>query len=405
MRRALLAAMELMIRPREARSPGQEALEVVERKGIGHPDTICDAVAEHVSQRLCAYYLERFGAIQHHNVDKVLLCAGSARASFGGGEVLAPIEIYLAGRATNEVRGEHVPTAEIAVEACRSWLQQHLPELDSARQVRIVSRLHPGAANLTGLFARGTGVALANDTSCAVGFAPLTPLERMVLEVERRLNSEEVKREHPAIGWDIKVMGVRRHARVDLTIACAMVARHVPDVSAYDHAKETVRRLAVAAAEGVAELEVYAAVNAADDVERGEVYLTVTGTSAEAGDDGEVGRGNRCNGLITPYRSMTMEAAAGKNPVSHVGKLYNLAAQRLSQSLVERLPSVSDATCRLVSRIGKPVDQPMIVDVELGIAPEQLGSLLEPTEQLVRAGLGDLGGLRRALLEGRLRVY
>jgi S-adenosylmethionine synthetase len=397
--------MDMTIRSRQARGPGQEALEVVERKGIGHPDTICDAVAEHVSQRLCAYYLERFGAVQHHNVDKVLLCAGSARAVLGGGEVLEPIEIYLAGRATDQVHGEHVPTAEIAVEACRSWLRQHLPELDPVRQVRIVPRLHPGAASLTALFARATGVALANDSSYAVGFAPLTPLEQMVLEVERRLNSTDVKGEHPAIGWDIKVMGVRRHARVDLTIACAMVARHVPDLNAYDHAKETVRRLSVAAAESIADLEVHAAVNVADDVQRGDLYLTVTGTSAEAGDDGEVGRGNRCSGLITPHRSMTMEAAAGKNPVSHVGKLYNLAAQRLSQNLVDRLPDVSDATCRLVSRIGRPVDQPMIVDVELVIAPDHLASVLEPAEQLVRAGLGDLGGLRRALLEGRLRVY
>jgi S-adenosylmethionine synthetase len=50
------------------------------------------------------------------------------------------------------------------------------------------------------------------------------------------------------------------------------------------------------------------------------VYLTVTGTSAEAGDDGEVGRGNRVNDLITPYRPISLEAAAGKNPVTHVGQ-------------------------------------------------------------------------------------
>jgi S-adenosylmethionine synthetase len=398
--------MDLIIRPRAEHGPGQQPLEVVERKGIGHPDTICDGIAEHVSQQLCRYYLERFGAIQHHNVDKVLLCGGAAHASYGGGEVVAPIEIYLAGRATDEVRGELVPTAEIAIAACKSWLGRHLPELDLARQVRIIPRLHPGAASLTALFARGSAVPLANDTSCAAGFAPLTDLERVVLEVERCLNAPETKREHPAIGWDIKLMGVRNHARVDLTIACALVARHIADAGAYLHAKETVRALAVAAAERVTgRLEINAVVNAADDIERGEVYLTVTGTSAESGDDGEVGRGNRCSGLITPYRPMTMEAAAGKNPVSHVGKLYNLAAQRLSASLCEHLPDVKDATCRLVSKIGNPLDQPTVVDVELGVASERIGSLLEPAERLVRAVLGDLGGLRRALLEGHVRVY
>ena len=68
-------------------------------------------------------------------------------------------------------------------------------------------------------------------------------------------------------------------------------------------------------------------VNALDDPKASDesgIYLTVTGLSAEQGDDGEVGRGNRVNGLITPSRAMSLEAAAGKNAVAHVGKLYNL---------------------------------------------------------------------------------
>ncbi len=56
-------------------------------------------------------------------------------------------------------------------------------------------------------------------------------------------------------------------------------------------------------------------VNTADDIKKKSVFLTVTGTSAEMGDDGSVGRGNRCNGLITPNRPMSMEATSGKNPI------------------------------------------------------------------------------------------
>jgi S-adenosylmethionine synthetase len=82
-------------------------------------------------------------------------------------------------------------------------------------------------------------------------------------------------------------------------------------------------------------------VNAADDLQAGSVYLTVTGTSAEAGDDGEAGRGNRVNGLITPYRPMTMESAAGKNPVTHVGKISNVCASLITQRQVTEIAEIA----------------------------------------------------------------
>jgi S-adenosylmethionine synthetase len=112
-------------------------------------------------------------------------------------------------------------------------------------------------------------------------------------------------------------------------------------------------------------------VNVADDIEKGEIFLTVTGTSAEAGDDGEVGRGNRVSGWITPYRPMTLEAAAGKNPVTHVGKLYNLAASRIADRLVRQVGGTRGASCVLVSQIGRPIDDPQIVDLRLEVESEE----------------------------------
>src|SRR5512135_1369163 len=93
-------------------------VEIVERKGLGHPDTICDALAEEFSRALCRYYVDGFGAVLHHNVDKALLFGGATRPAFGGGEMLAPIEIYLAGRATEEFRGSHIPIGELADRSC-----------------------------------------------------------------------------------------------------------------------------------------------------------------------------------------------------------------------------------------------------------------------------------------------
>ncbi len=396
--------MDLVIRARERAAPGSRPVEVVERKGLGHPDSICDGIAEHVCVCLCRHYLDRFGVILHHNVDKVLLCGGAARPAFGGGEVLEPIEIYLAGRASDEHRGVRIPVHEIAVEACRSWLRAHLRGLDVDRHVRISSRLRPGSTDLTRMFARGTGAPLANDTSCGAGFAPLTDLEEAVLAAERSLSSRATRGDHPEIGEDIKVMGVRRDGRIRLTISCALVGRFVSSLDDYARKKATVARVAARAARGVTGLPVEATVNAADDLTRGDVFLTVTGTSAEAGDDGEAGRGNRVSGLITPYRVMTLEAAAGKNPVSHVGKLYNLVAARVAASISRDLRDVDDAACVIVSQIGHPVDDPQVVDIQLMTGAET-SSLEAAVTDIVREHLGQLGALRDDLLAGRTPVY
>ena len=352
---------------------------------------------------MCRYYIEHFGLILHHNVDKVLLCGGAARAAFGGGEIVEPIELYVAGRATQEYLGERIPVHEIAVEACREWLRKHLRELDVERHVRIIPRLRPGSNDLTRVFARGGAATLANDTSVGAGFAPLTVPERVVLEVERHLNSPETKHTHPEIGTDIKVMGVRLGSRIHLTIGCAFVGRFVSDAHEYNRKKDAASKLALEAARRVTSLEVEAAMNAADHadhIDEGDVVFTVTGTSAEAGDDGEVGRGSRMCRLITPYRSITLEAAAGKNPVSHVGKLYNLVASRIAAAIMAEVPAVPDAACVLVSQIGRPVADPQVVDVRMALnGPMSADAVKGTVGDIVRSELGRLGELRNALIE------
>ena len=203
--------MKLLVGTLESPSPASLPLEMVERKGLGHPDTICDALTENLSRALSRVYLERFGAILHHNVDKALLCGGAARPAFGGGEVSEPIDIYLAGRATASFDGVAIPVDEIAVEESRRWLRENLRHLDAERQVAIHPRIRPTSPDLAALFLRGqkAGAPLANDTSLGVGFAPLDDLESAVLAVERKLNSVAVRAAQPEIGEDIKVMGLR----------------------------------------------------------------------------------------------------------------------------------------------------------------------------------------------------
>ncbi|HSQ03371.1 MAG TPA: methionine adenosyltransferase, partial [Burkholderiales bacterium] len=320
-------------------------LEIVERKGLGHPDTICDALAENLSCALSEYYLSRFGVILHHNVDKALLWGGAARQALGGGEVLAPMEIYIAGRATTQFKGVAVPVDALAIEASRRWFRAHFHALDSENHVRIHPLIRPSSTDLQNLFARpgGSHGPLANDTSIGVGYAPLDDLERVVYAIEQRLNAPETRKLHPAIGEDVKVMGVRDGAAMQVTLACAQVGRYLANLDEYLASKAQVHALALAAAREVTAMPVEIAVNTADGATPDSIYVTVTGTSAEAGDDGQVGRGNRVNGLITPYRPMSLEAVAGKNAVSHVGKLYNVAANLLAQSLVADIGGVREA--------------------------------------------------------------
>ena len=401
-------SMDINITPLSSAPVSTLPREMVERKGLGHPDTMCDAIMEHLSGALCRAYLDRFGAILHHNVDKGLLWAGAAETAFGGGEVQEPIEIYLTGRATAQFRGVNVPVDEIAIESSRAWLREHLRYLDPERHVRLIPRLRSTSSELTALFLRQqeAGTPLANDTSLGVGFAPFDTLERIVLAVERRLNHPDTKRRVPASGEDVKVMGARYGNAIELTVACAMVDRHVRDLDDYFVQKSHVHDAALAAARELTDTPITVAVNAADGDTPESIYLTVTGLSAESGDDGEVGRGNRANGLITPYRPMTLEAVAGKNPVNHVGKLYNLMANRIAQAVVEKVDGVLEAYCFLQSRIGSPITEPQVFEVQARAAdPGALDTLTGDIEAVARETFASVDRIWQDAVEGRLQVW
>ncbi len=336
---------------------------IAERKGIGHPDTICDEITDQVSLALCNYYLEEFGAILHHNVDKALLIGGQSAPAYRGGKILAPISLIIAGRATSQVGKKSIPVDDIAVETARAWITQNVPHLDPDIGIEITAKIRPGSSDLVELFSRfGKGeTPLANDTSYGTGFYPTTEMEGNLVQIEHLLNQRNTKKKYPFIGEDIKVMGVEMKGQKYFTVAIAIIDRYIADLNDYITKKEQVKTF-ITSALGLSNSVID--INTADDYESESLYLTVTGTSAESGDDGQVGRGNRINGLITPYHPMSLEATSGKNPVSHIGKIYNYFAMDLSRAVVQQ-NFAEYASVFIVSQIGQPIDQPQLLHLKL----------------------------------------
>ena len=372
-------------------------VEFVERKGKGHPDTISDRAAEELSISLCEYYLSNFGRVYHHNVDKCVLVGGQAEAWFGGGKVNEPIYLLLVGRAAGEISGKQVPIEEIAQRTTKEWMSKTLHAFDTSEHIKIATKIRPGSVDLVKNFDLEDEIPLANDTSFGVWYGPNTDIENVVSNVEARLNDPETKKKYPQIGEDIKVMGVRRGKAINLTIACAIVSKYVQDENAYKETREIIQDIAQKVAKKYTKMETTIKVNTADNFQKKLYYLTVTGTSAEHGDDGQVGRGNRANGLITPFRPMTLEATAGKNPISHTGKIYNICARKIVNKTIKEYPDLEQISCYIVSEIGKPINEPQAINVELykketkkivkdveSIVEEKMRELPELWKQIVR---------------------
>lgn len=386
----------------------EQPTELVERKGVGHPDSICDAIMDAVSVELCRAYLDHFGRILHHNIDKGLLVAGQTTPRLGGGTVDEPMRLVFGDRATCAYQGVRIPVGEIAEATARRWLRGHLRFVDAEAHIVFQSEIKPGSPELTDIFARE--VIGANDTSAGVGYAPLSETERLVLATERYLNSTAFKACFPEAGEDIKVMGYRFGRRLTLTVALAFVDRFIPDVKSYFERKAVIHdELQGFVAREAQSLEaVTVDINTLDDPERGEegVYLSVLGTSAEGGDGGQVGRGNRVNGVIAFNRPSTTEAAAGKNPVSHVGKIYNLLSHEIADHVYREVQGIREATVWLCSQIGRPIDQPMMAAARLVLEP---GVALEEVQGSVAAVIDrELAGIHsftQRLAQGELSVW
>jgi len=384
----------------------KQRIELVERKCLGHPDSLADGIAESISQALCKAYLDEFGYVLHHNTDQGEVVAGESCPKFGGGKMIRPIYVLLDGRATRQFNGITIPTDAVAVEAAHTYLHKILPELNLNRDVIVDCRLGIGSTDLRDVFKPSQGRApRSNDTSFGVGHAPFSEVETIIKNSADFIDTK-LRKKYPAIGQDIKIMGLRDRDTITLTVACAIVDKYCADIREYQEYMQLLNEQITAVAKKSTKRNVVVHVNTADDIRKKSVFMTVTGTSAEMGDDGSVGRGNRCNGLITPNRPMSMEATSGKNPINHIGKIYNLLSSQIARECVTKIDGIEEMYVRLLSQIGKPIDYPLVASIQVlpkhGIALKEINAdILE----IVDDQLANVTSVTEKVIEGKLRTF
>lgn len=392
-------AQYIIIARRAGPTMDRRNFEMCEHKGIGHPDTLTDAMCEAASRALSRAYLDAYGCIQHHNLDKGLLLAGRSIPRFGGGTIRQPMRVWICGRAT--LLNESGMAERLAVDAARFSLKQSI-RYDTPCEIS--AEIGEGSSNLTRVFGLNGAAPIANDTSFGAGFAPLSKLEGAVLSIAQALREPAFRQTFPAVGDDFKIMGYRHHGHQSFVVAQAFVDHYVDSVAHYF----TIKQAVLDYLEDGLNLKGRIRINTLDDphaVDEHGVYLTVTGLSAEMGDDGQVGRGNRVNGLITPGRPMSLEAVAGKNPATHVGKLYNVLAFLMARDIYEQIDEVDEAFVYLLSAIGAPINQPQLVGIDIINKRSLSATHRTLAESIVTNWLADLPKVTELLLSEQISFY
>src|SRR3989338_259976 len=303
-------------------------MEIVEYKSPGHPDTLTDLAVESCANLLENYYTTYYGHVLHYNVDKALFLAGDVRVHYGGGEVIKNPCFILGGQVSrlNNVLRKRLANAVIDV------VGQVLPNLKSfdieIRSSNVSGNLDRIAKNKK---------KLCNDSSFGCGYYPLSKSEQLVKDIACSMTTILSDKKLPI--WELfKILLTPK----SIIVSSPLYAKEVRSCSEYRSIKKEIQRVLSAVAGRSVVFN--------PDFELGYPYLTLCGSSIECGDDGQVGRGNRFNGLITPCRPMTLEAFHGKNNQTHIGKLYQKQAHEEARRLYKKLGKAVEVF--LVGKIG-----------------------------------------------------
>ena len=359
---------------------GHTNFEIVERKGKGHPDTLSDTLAEKLSNAYSKYTLEHFGAVLHHNFDKVGMMGGKCEVEFGHGKMIEPIRVLLNGRASSKFGDTEINVKEILINETRKFFNDNFPMLNFDKDVRIIYEVSEGSSpggvkghkskrhrwfepeSLDDL--NELKNLNCNDTSMGCAFYGYSILENIVYNLEKKLNSKEFKKTHIWLGSDIKIMGFREDNKVSITMCVPQLCTYVKNVEEYLNNKAQITKYIKSFIHKLypeVKLDLY--INTRDKIDENntDLYLTFIGSSIEMGDEGFVGRGNRIGGLITPRRFYTMEGICGKNPIYHTGKMYCVASYIIAKQIYEQCGV--NCSVEMIGQSGQPLSDPFKITI------------------------------------------
>ena len=223
-----------------------------------------------------------------------------------------------------------------------------------------------------------------NDTSTTVSYYPMSKLEKTVLNIEQLLNSDNYKKLKPWVGNDIKVMGIRKERKVEITSCVPLISKYVKDIEDYKEKLSEVKKdIENEIKKQFKNCDIMIYLNTRDDYENNDLYMTLTGSAVESGDEGAVGRGNRSRGVIPFSRNFSMEAACGKNPVYHTGKLFTAIGDIISQKIYEKYKVENTVYC--TSKMGDSISNPWNISVELNkkLSKEQLDDINDMINEII----------------------
>ncbi|USZ70008.1 hypothetical protein NGM10_17555 (plasmid) [Halorussus salilacus] len=371
----------------DLKTPDDWELEVVERKGIGHPDTLADGLAETVSNEYAAFCEENFDAVLHHNIDKLSLIGGLAEVDFGEGDEIVPSKVILNGRMSTRFGDEEIDIETLMRDSVKRYLNDILPNLDTSPKIEI----HTNDYSHNPHWYRPRDLQdvpdaespHANDTSTCVSYWPPTPVEEAVLGIEAFFYDDDLHPRFDYVGQDIKVMANRNGSSVDFTVAVPFITEETPDLKFYErHIEDFEERIAMYAEEIMnGKYDATVTINHSGQWED-EYYLLATGSCIESGEEGVVGRGNQAHGTISIHRPSSMEAPHGKNPVYHVGKVYQIISDHLSRTIA----GTFDCRCtvNMTSKIGADLYDPGNLTVRTDTAIDE-GKLEDVVYQTLRS--------------------
>lgn len=399
---------------KDLHNASESEFEIVERKGRGHPDTLSDRLAELLSRTYSKYTLEKYGTVLRHQFDKLSLMGGKAEVRFGSGNFRSPVRLLINGRVTSKIGPEDLFFRDLLMSTAKKFLEAELKNFDFTIDCRVImettSNRTRGMAdnNLKGSSPINFRFnprslsdipehvrPLSNDTAVGCGWAPYTDLERLILEVEKKLTSDSTKEQYPWLGSDVKIMTSRVKDVVNLTIACPQVCTLVKSADEYKKNCDTIRGIINEVVKTYTSFkEVIVNLNTGDDPENEMFYLLYTGSCIESGDEGQVSRGNRLGGVISSRRPFSIEGLSGKNPSYHAGKIYSVAALDIANKIWEEQKIPSEVY--IISQIDRFLDDPWTVVIN-----SVEGIDIVKAEKVARDILGDLPSVTQKLIDGK----